>query len=86
MQFDHLPGDQKMDDLRSIHRDQTLLRHAIRQIVQLKVCLKMDDLKMDDLKMDDLKMDDLNLVCLNLGALKIRHVKMKVGMNYYGHY
>jgi hypothetical protein len=77
---DHLMGDHYLDELKtddrySIHRDLMQLHHVIRQNVPMKVAKK-DDLNLDGQKMDDLMMN----------APRIRRVKMKVGMNCYGHY
>jgi hypothetical protein len=71
----HHSDEMKMDDLRSIPHDLMQLRHVIRQNVPMK------DVKKVDLNLDGQKMDDLMM-----NAPRIRRVKMKVGMNYYGHY
>jgi hypothetical protein len=95
MLCDHLTGDLKMgghsmvyhyldelktDDRYSIHRDlmqlRLLIHHVIRQNVPMMVDLNLDGHLTDDLMMDVLMMN----------APKIRRVKMKVWMNYYGHY
>jgi hypothetical protein len=60
----------KMDDLRSIPHDLMQLHHVIRQNVPMK----------------DVKKVDQNLDGQKMNAPRIRRVKMKVGMNYYGHY
>jgi hypothetical protein len=75
MLCDRLTGDQKMGDRYSIPHDLMQLRHVIRQNVPMK------DVKKVDLNLDGQKMDDLMM-----NAPRIRRVKMKVGMNYYGHY
>ena len=77
---DHLMGDHYLDELKtddrySIPHDLMQLRHVIRQNVPMKVAKKVD-LNLDGQKMDDLMMN----------APKIRRVRMKVWMNYYGHY
>jgi hypothetical protein len=76
----HYSDEMKMDDLRSIPHDLMQLHHVIRQNVPMMVAKKVD-LNLDGHLTDDHLMDDLMM-----NAPKIRHVKMKVGMNYYGHY
>jgi hypothetical protein len=75
----HYLDELKTDDRCSIHRDlmqlRLLIHHVIRQNVPMKVAKKVD-LNLDGQKMDDLMKN----------APRIRRVKMKVGMNYYGHY
>jgi hypothetical protein len=71
----HYLDELKTDDRCSIHRDLIQLHPVIRQNVPMK------DVKKVDLNLDGQKMDDLMM-----NVPKIRHVKMKVGMNYYGHY
>jgi hypothetical protein len=71
----HYSDEMKMDDLRSIPHDLMQLHHVIRQNVPMK------DVKKVDQNLDGQKMDDLMK-----NAPRIRRVKMKVGMNYYGHY
>jgi hypothetical protein len=66
----HYLDELKTDDRYSIHRDLMQLHPVIRQNVPMKVAKK------DDPMMDDLMMN----------APKIRRVRMKVWMNYYGHY
>ena len=72
---DHYSDEMKVDDLRSIPHDLMKLHHVIRQNVPMK------DVKKVDQNLDGQKMDDLMK-----SAPRIRRVKMKVGMNYYGHY
>jgi hypothetical protein len=66
----HYSDEMKMDDLRSIPLDLMQLHHVIRQNVPMK----------------DVKKVDQNLDGQKMNAPRIRRVKMKVGMNYYGHY
>ena len=84
-QYDHSMDDLKMvyhlmDDLHSIPHDLRQLHHVSRQNVPMK------DVKKGDQNLAGHLMDDPNLDGQKMNALKIRHVKMKVGMNYYGHY
>jgi hypothetical protein len=76
----HYLDELKTDDRCSIHRDlmqlRLLIHHVIRQNVPMMVDLNLDGHLTDDHLTDDLMMN----------APKIRRVKMKVGMNYYGHY
>jgi hypothetical protein len=81
---DHYLDELKTDDRYSIHRDlmqlRLLIHHVIRQNVPMMVAKKVD-LNLDGHLTDDHLTDDLMM-----NAPKIRRVKMKVGMNYYGHY
>jgi hypothetical protein len=75
----HYLDELKTDDRCSIHRDLMQLRLLIHHVIRQNVPMK--DVKKVDQNLDGQKMDDLMK-----NAPRIRRVKMKVGMNYYGHY